>query len=137
MDIRIFDSKDEQEIIELWNRCGLIRSWNDPHKDIARKLAMQPEWFFVGLLKDTIISSVMAGYDGHRGWLYYLAVDPDHQGKGYGRKIVDEAEKALRAAGCPKINLQVRTSNTRVIEFYKRIGFIEDEVLSMGKRLCD
>jgi len=77
----------------------------------------------------------MAGYEGHRGWLNYLAVDPDHRRKGLGRTIVEEAERRLRGAGCPKVNLQVRTTNSDAIEFYRRIGYGVDEAISMGKRL--
>ena len=137
MEIRIFEASDEADVIQLWHRCGLVRPWNDPHKDIERKKQKQPEWFFVGTVNGSITASVMAGYDGHRGWLYYLAVDPDYQGNGYGRLIVRTAQEALKAAGCPKINLQVRTENTRGIEFYRRVGFSQDAVMSMGMRLCD
>jgi ribosomal protein S18 acetylase RimI-like enzyme len=77
----------------------------------------------------------MVGYEGHRGWLNYLAVAPEHQRKGFGRAIVEEAERLLRKEGCPKINLQVRTSNQGALEFYRRIGYAVDDVVSMGKRL--
>ena len=89
----------------------------------------------MGELAGRVIATVMAGYDGHRGWLYYLGVLPEHRKGGFGREIVAEAERLLRLERCPKINLQVRTSNTGVIEFYRRIGFSIDEVASMGKRL--
>jgi ribosomal protein S18 acetylase RimI-like enzyme len=135
MQIRAFRLEDEDAVISLWRECELVRPWNDPHKDIRRKLAIRPDQFLVGLLDDQIIASVMVGYDGHRGWLYYLAVAPAHQQNGHGRAIVDAAERLLRAEGCPKINLQVRTSNQRVIEFYRRIGFTQDDNVSFGKRL--
>lgn len=77
----------------------------------------------------------MVGYEGHRGWINYLAVDPDHQRLGYGRALMAEAERLLRAEGCPKINLQIRATNQGVIEFYRRLGYAVDEVVSMGKRL--
>ena len=135
MNVRPFQPPDEPDVISVWRECGLLRPWNDPHKDIARKLKVRPDLFLVGELDGRIIATVMAGYDGHRGWLSYLAVLPQHRRGGHGRAIVAEAERLLRIEGCPKINLQIRTSNTQVIEFYKRIGFSPDEVLSMGKRL--
>lgn len=122
-------------MISVWRQCDLLRPWNDPHKDIARKLRVRPDLFLVGELDRRIIAVVMAGYDGHRGWLYYLGVLPEHRCGGYGRAIVAEAERLLRLEGCPKINLQVRTSNLDVIEFYRRLGFSVDDVGSMGKRL--
>jgi len=121
--------------VDLWRQCDLIRPWNDPHKDIRRKLEIRPDLFLVGVREDRVIASVMAGYDGHRGWLNYLAVAPEYQRLGLALAIVTEAERLLRAAGCPKINLQVRTSNQGVIEFYRRVGYSTDDVLSMGKRL--
>lgn len=135
MKIRAFDSADESKVIALWDRCGLLRPWNDPKKDIQRKLAVHPEQFLVGVENDSIVATAMVGYDGHRGWIYYLAVSPDCQRMGLGREIVAEAERLLRELGCPKINLQVRSANAEVIAFYRRIGFVEDEVLSLGKRL--
>ena len=135
MQIRPFQPKDEDAVISLWRRCDLVRLWNDPHKDIQRKLAVRPDLVLVGLLDGRIVASVMAGYEGHRGWLSYLAVDPEHQRHGLARAIVAEAEHLLRNAGCPKINLQIRTSNHAVIEFYRRIGYSTDDVMSMGKRL--
>jgi len=135
MRIRPFHPDDETAVIALWRDCDLVRPWNDPHKDIARKLKVRPDLFLVGEFERAVVATVMAGYDGHRGWLYYLGVAPRHQHKGFGRAIVAEAERLLRLEGCPKINLQVRTSNHRVIEFYRRIGFSIDDVASMGKRL--
>lgn len=135
MHIRPFHPDDEAAVISLWRSCDLIRPWNDPSKDIRRKLQVGPDLFLVGVLDRQVIACVMAGYEGHRGWLNYLAVAPEHQRRGYARAIVAEAERLLRAAGCPKINLQVRTSNRAVIEFYRRIGYSLDEVVSMGKRL--
>ncbi len=135
MKIRPFQIADEEQVIALWRRCDLVRPWNDPHKDIQRKLRVRPELFLVGLLDGKIVATVMAGYEGHRGWLNYLAVAPEYQRRGLGREIVGEAERLLRAAGCPKINLQVRTANEAAIEFYRRLGYSVDKVVSMGKRL--
>jgi ribosomal protein S18 acetylase RimI-like enzyme len=135
MSIRSYRPADEQAVISIWRECDLLRPWNDPHKDITRKLKVRPDLFLVGELAGRVIATVMAGYDGHRGWLYYLGVLPEYRKGGFGREIVAEAERLLRLEGCPKINLQVRTSNAGVIEFYRRLGFSIDEVASMGKRL--
>jgi ribosomal protein S18 acetylase RimI-like enzyme len=135
MEIRAFKPKDEEAVISLWNRCGLVRPQNDPRKDIRRKLTVRPDLFLVGALDGQVVGTVMAGFDGHRGWLNYLAVDPPQQRKGLGRALVAAAEALLRESGCPKINLQIRTSNQGVIEFYRSIGYLEDDVVSMGKRL--
>ncbi len=135
MRIRPFRAEDESAVISLWERCDLVRPWNDPHKDIGRKLRVRSDLFLVGVLDGAIVATVMAGYEGHRGWLNYLAVAPEYQRKGLGHEIVREAERLLLEAGCPKVNLQVRTSNRAAIEFYRRIGYGIDDVVSMGKRL--
>ena len=135
IEIRPFDPSDEDSVIQLWTDCGLVAPWNNPHRDIQRKLKIQPEMFLVARSDGQIIATVMAGYDGHRGWINYLAVHPQHQHSGIGRRMMDEAEGRLRAVGCPKINLQVRSKNAGVIEFYERIGFKRDDVMSLGKRL--
>jgi ribosomal protein S18 acetylase RimI-like enzyme len=133
--IRPFEAADEEAVIGLWQRCGLTRPWNDPRKDIARKLKVRPDQFLVGVIDGVVVATVMAGYDGHRGWIYYLGVEPSLQKAGLGRAIMERAEALLRAEGCPKINLQVRTSNEAVIAFYKRLGYATDDVAGMGKRL--
>jgi len=133
--IRPFRTEDEEAVVSLWRRCDLVRSTNDPRKDIQRKLKVRPDLFLVGVLEGKVIASLMAGYEGHRGWLNYLAVDPEHQRKGLGHAIVVEAERRLRESDCPKVNLQVRASNAAAIEFYRRIGYLSDDVLSLGKRL--
>jgi ribosomal protein S18 acetylase RimI-like enzyme len=135
MRIRPFEPSDSAAVVQLWTDCGLVVSWNDPTKDIRRKLSVQPEMFLVGCSAGHVVASVMAGYDGHRGWINYLAVHPDQQRTGVGRLMMEEAERHLRAAGCPKINLQVRSTNADVIEFYESIGFTQDDVVSLGKRL--
>jgi len=135
MKIRAYQPADEAVVIGLWEACGLVRPTNDPWKDIQRKLAVNPELFLVGEENGKIIGSVMVGYEGHRGWINYLAVDPSWQRRGYGRQLMAEAEKLLRARRCPKINLQVRNTNQAVIEFYQRIGYAIDEVTSLGRRL--
>ena len=123
------------KVIKLWKECGLIVPHNNPLRDIERKLKVNSEWFLVGELNEEIIASCMAGYEGHRGWINYLAVSPVFQRKGYATEIMRRAEELLTEAGCPKINLQVRTSNKSVIEFYCSIGFKVDNVISMGKRI--
>jgi len=133
--IRPYRNEDESAVIALWGECGLVVPHNDPVADIRRKLKVAPELFLVGVLDSQIIASVMAGYEGHRGWINYLAVAPDLQGNGYGRQIMEHAEQLLRERDCPKINLQIRSSNRKVIAFYQRLGFAVDDVLSMGKRL--
>ena len=133
--IRAYQPGDETAVINLWRRCGLVRPANDPAKDIRRKLAVDPELLLVGLAGSEVVAAVMVGYDGHRGWINYLAVDPDQQRHGYGRQIMTEVERLLRLRGCAKINLQVRTSNLAVVAFYQSLGFVEDPVISLGKRL--
>jgi ribosomal protein S18 acetylase RimI-like enzyme len=135
MDIRVFRPEDESAVLALWERCGLIRPWNDPRKDIARKLAVQPELFLVGLADHTIVATAMAGYEGHRGWVNYLAVAPERQRQGLGRSMMREVERLLHSAGCPKINLQIRDTNAEAMAFYSALGYKRDEVVSMGKRL--
>ncbi len=133
--IRAYQSQDEQAVIALWQKAGLTRPWNDPQKDILRKLKVQADWFLVAEQNHKIIATVMAGYDGHRGWINYLVVDPMMQGEGIGRKLMGHVEQKLRVYGCPKINLQIRKGNQGVIDFYQKIGYQEDDVVSFGKRL--
>ena len=135
LEIRPFDQTDEDAVIQLWTDCGLVVPWNNPDRDIRRKPTVQPELFLVGCSDGQVVAAVMAGYDGHRGWINYLAAFPQHQRTGIARRMMDKAESLLRAAGCPKINLQVRSTNAEVIEFYKSLGFKMDEVVSLGKRL--
>jgi len=133
--IRAFQEADADDVVRLWVACGLVRPWNDPRKDIARKLAVQRDLFLVGAVGDRILATVMAGYDGHRGWINYLAVDPDRRRQGFARALMGAAEERLRALGCAKINLQIRQDNSEAIAFYRRLGFAEDASVSMGKRL--
>jgi ribosomal protein S18 acetylase RimI-like enzyme len=135
LQIRVFRPDDRQAVIRLWEKCSLVVPQNDPAADIACKLKVQPELFLVGLMETAIVATVMAGYDGQRGWINYLAVSPDHRGRGIGRGMMEGAERKLRRLGCPKINLQVRKTNTGVIEFYRRLGYSVDEVVGLGKRL--
>ena len=133
--IRPYRDDDEKAVINLWTACNLVVPHNNPRKDIRRKLKVNPEWFLVAEQDRQIVATCMVGYEGHRGWINYLAVAPGHQKKGIARRMMAEAEQLLRQAGCPKINLQIRSTNLSVIEFYRSIGFKVDEVTSMGKRL--
>ena len=133
--IRTFARRDEDAVVALWRAAGLTRPWNDPHADIARKLAVQPELFLVGELGGEIVASAMAGYDGHRGSLYYLAVSPGHQRRGHAGALMAEVERRLEAIGCPKLNLMVRRDNTEVLGFYHQLGYDEQSVVVLGKRL--
>jgi ribosomal protein S18 acetylase RimI-like enzyme len=135
MFIRPFETADEKAVISLWHRCALVRPANDPKKDIQRKLRITPELFLVGIWNEAIVATVMVGYEGHRGWINYLGVAPEYRRKGWGRLLMNEAERRLRNLGCPKINLQVLSSNVEAVAFYRRLGYIDDEVVSMGKRL--
>lgn len=135
MQIRPFTEADTDAVIALWQACGLTRPWNDPLRDIQRKLTVQRELFLVGEADGRLVASAMAGYDGHRGWVNYLAVVPDAQGLGYGRALMAHIEATLLARGCPKLNLQVRSSNSAVLAFYRQLGYAQDEAVSLGKRL--
>ncbi|MCS5517890.1 GNAT family acetyltransferase [Curtobacterium flaccumfaciens] len=150
--IRPFRTEDTDAVVALWESCGLVRPWNDPRRDIARKLTVQPELFLVaepdatdgddtdtGTDTDTaeagVVAAGMAGFDGHRGWVNYLAVRPDLQGSGLGRTLMAEFERLLTDLGCPKLNLQVRAGNEQVLGFYASLGYTDDRTVSLGKRL--
>ena len=135
MQIRTFEDGDEPAVVALWARCGLMRPWNDPHRDIARKCAFQRDLFLVGTIDGTVVAAVMGGYDGHRGWINYLAVDPDQRRGGLGRQLMDDVRRRLQGLGCAKINLQIRRDNLEALAFYGRLGFVEDAVVSLGLRL--
>jgi ribosomal protein S18 acetylase RimI-like enzyme len=135
MKIRAFGEADAPAVIALWEACGLTRPWNDPVKDIARKLGVQRELFLVGETDGALMASAMVGYDGHRGWVNYLAVHPDHQRQGHGARLMQQAEQGLLSLGCPKINMQIRASNAQVLAFYRRLGYVADDVVCLGKRL--
>lgn len=133
--VRPYQLDDERDVIELWHRCNLVVPWNDPKRDIELKLQFQPHLFLIAAIDSLIIASIMAGYDGHRGWINYLAVSPDYQRKGIGRLMMKAAEAELKKLGCPKVNLLVRSSNKSVIAFYEKIGFSDNNVIGMGKWL--
>lgn len=134
--IRPFLPDDTEAVVALWEAAGLTRPWNDPRKDIARKASVQPELFVVAEDDSRrILGSVMAGYDGHRGWMNYLATRPDARGLGVGRALVEHVERALCSLGCPKVALQIRVSNAEVVEFYQHLGYQIDDTIDLGKRL--
>ena len=135
MRIRSFSPEDQDAVIELWQACDLLVPWNDPRKDIQRKLKTGAELFLLGELNGRVVASAMGGYEGHRGWVNYLAVEPAQQGRGYARQIMEGLEKRLLALGCPKLNLQIRSSNVEVIRFYEALGYKADPCVSLGKRL--
>ena len=136
MAIRPYCEADEQAVVRLW--CQVFAeapAWNDPTVDIQRKLAVQRELFLVATLEREIVGTAMAGYDGHRGWIYYLAVSPSHRRQGIGSALMRRVEQTLADLGCPKLNLQVRETNRGVLAFYRKLGYAVEERVSMGKRL--
>jgi len=133
--VRGFEEADTEAVVRLWTEVGLVRAWNDPRKDIRRKLAVQRELFLVGAVDGEVVATVMAGYDGHRGWVNYLAVADKHRKRGYARLLMERVEALLRDMGCPKLNMQVRASNKAVLALYERLGYGIDETVSLGKRL--
>ena len=135
LELRTFAEADREQVIDLWRRSDLVRAWNDPDLDIDRKVADSPDGFVVAQLDGRIVTAMMVGYDGHRGWINYLVVDPDLRGHGLGRRMVEHAEAWLVAQGCPKLNLQVRATNTEVLAFYESLGYDVDAAVSLGKRL--
>lgn len=135
IELRPFQADDTDQTVALWQACGLTRPWNDPYKDIRRKLDEDPLLFRVAVYDTQVIGSVMAGFDGHRGWIYYLAVLPQYQSRGLGKRLVKDAEARLHAIGCPKIQLMIRQENTAVSAFYQTLGYEPADVVVLGKRL--
>jgi ribosomal protein S18 acetylase RimI-like enzyme len=136
LNIRPYLDLDEAGVIRLWREVFPDNPpWNDPKTDIQRKLDCQRELFLVGELGSRIVATVMAGFDGHRGWVHLVAVSADCRHLGYGSRMMREAEMMLRQVGCTKINLQVRASNPGVVSFYEKLGYAIEERISMGKRL--
>lgn len=138
--IRVFAPEDRKALVALWTACGLTRPWNNPERDIDRKRANSPQWLFIAEVprsatRWTLIGSVMVGYEGHRGWVNYLAVHPRWQGRGLGRALMERAEHLLRDQACPKLNLLIRSDNAAVQAFYERLGYRVDQAIPMGKRL--
>jgi len=137
VEIRALTDDDIDAVVELWHTVGLTRPWNDPHKDIERARAVYPDLVLVAVDGAAVIGSVIAGYDGHRGWLYYLASAPERRGEGIGRALVAEAEQRLLQIGCPKVQLMVRSTNVGVLDFYDTLGYERSDVIVSGKRLIE
>ena len=114
---------DIETVVALWQRCGLTRPWNDPHADIALARRRDNSTVLVGRDAGAIVATVMVGHDGHRGWVYYVAVDTDRRARGLGRSIMGAAEDWLRQAGIPKLQLLVRRENAQANAFYQSLGF--------------
>lgn len=133
--IRQFIQSDLDDVIHLWEICRLTRPWNNPELDIFRKLVQQDDLFLVAIKDEQLIAVLMGGYDGHRGWMNYLAVHPQHQRLGIATALVQQLEKRLIARGCPKLQLLVRQDNLDVQTFYEELGYEEVDVVCMGKRL--
>jgi ribosomal protein S18 acetylase RimI-like enzyme len=126
---------DVADVIALWQRCGLTRPWNDPASDIALARKGENAAMLAGRDDSGIVASVLVGHDGHRGWVYYVAVDPDCRHKGYGRVIMDAAEHWLRLRGIEKLQLMVRPDNSQVQAFYQSLGYLEQERIIYAKWL--
>ena len=135
MHVRDFRETDRRALTGLWEACGLARPWNDPNADIDRAVAAREATILVGYCGDQLIGSVMAGHDGHRGWVYYLAVDPAHHGRGAGRELMEEAGLWLASRGAPKLELMVRDGNEKAAKFYEALGFKRQQVTVYGKWL--
>ncbi len=135
MEIRVFVEADTDAVIDLWNLTDLTHPNNDPSLDIKRKMNDSPWGFLVAMDGKTIIGSIVVGYDGHRGWINYLACHPNHRRRGVAKSLMNEAKKLLIERGCPKINLQVRSGNESAVKFYESIGYLDDNVTSFGLRL--
>jgi len=135
MEIREYQESDEKDVIELWFKCDLVLPGSNPKQDIERKLKVDRDLFLVGNVNGKIIASVMGGYEGHRGCVNLLAVDPEYRRSGYGRLMMKAVEQRIKEKGCSRINLQVRSANKGVIEFYQAIGYTDDNVIGLGKRL--
>lgn len=136
---RAFDPADTEAVVALWEACQLTRPWNDSRADIARKLRVQPELFRVSVDAATGggVGSVMAGYDGHRGWVYYLATAPAFRGRGIAAALMQEVEALLLDLGCPKSQLMVRSDNAPALGFYDRLGYEASDVKVLGRRLIE
>jgi ribosomal protein S18 acetylase RimI-like enzyme len=133
--IKTIEDGDLTEVIALWRRCGSTRAWNDPAGDIALARREANATVLLGRNDSALVASVLVGHDGHRGWVYYVTVDPDHRFKGYGRVIMTAAEDWLRARGIEKLQLMVRRDNAKVHAFYESLGYYDQERVVFAKWL--
>ena len=130
------DSAHRSQVLELWETVfAYEEAHNRPGLAIDKKLAVNDQLFFVAIVEDEVIGTLLAGYDGHRGWLYSVAVQPSHRNKGIGTALIGHAEQALTARGCLKINLQIGAGNEGVSGFYESLGYAVEPRVSMGKRI--
>ena len=136
--IRAYQEQDKDQVVALWTE---VFPGDAPHNypvtSIERKMAVDPELFLVAATEGSIIGTVMGGYDGHRGWIYFLAVKVEHRQRGVATGLMARMEQKLRARGCMKVNLQVRASNSGVVEFYQKLGYDVEQRISLGKRLYE
>lgn len=136
LEIRVFRGNDESAVVALWSEVFAgDPPRNEPQAVVRRKLGVQRELFFVGEVAGEVVGTVIAGFDGYRGWVYHLAVDPRFRRRGFGCELMRHAEARLKEIGCPKLNLQVRSTNVEVIAFYERLGYVIEERVSLGKVL--
>jgi len=133
--IRDFREADRAALIALWGACALIRPWNDPNADIDRAVTSRDAAILVGTVDDLVVAGVMVGHDGHRGWIYYLAVSPDRKARGHGREMMAEAELWLTSRGAPNVQLMVRGENQHAAAFYDALGYERQDVTVLGKWL--
>ena len=126
---------DDEAVIGLWEACGLTRPWNDPLSDFNLALSTDGSTVLAARVGGEVVGTIMVGFDGHRGWVYYLAVDPDAQRSGLGRALMAAAEAWLVARGCPKIQLMVRQDNAQALAFYEALGLTPQPVVVLGRRL--
>ena len=135
LSITAIEDGDIAEVIALWQRCGSTRAWNDPAGDIALARRETNATVLLGRNDGSLVASTLVGHDGHRGWVYYVTVDPDHRYKGYGRVIMTAAEDWLRARGIQKLQLMVREDNAQVHAFYQSLGYYDQERVVFAKWL--
>jgi ribosomal protein S18 acetylase RimI-like enzyme len=134
VEIRPYSEADETAVVALWREVFPDSPpWNRPQADIRRKLAIQAEFFYVAAIGSEVVGTAMSGFDGHRGWIYYLAVDPRYRRQGIGTALMQRVERSLQSMGCPKLNLQVRSTNQRVVSFYRKLGYHVERRISMSK----
>jgi ribosomal protein S18 acetylase RimI-like enzyme len=133
--MREADSSDAQQVIALWEACGLTRPWNDATTDFARAISGPASAVLLVQEGPSLTASVMVGHDGHRGWVYYLAVAPERRRSGLGRTMMEAAEAWLRARDVPKIQLMVRDDNESALAFYEALGLARQKVVMLGRFL--
>ena len=136
VELRCFRMEDTEGLLALWRECGIAVREDRPRLTIQKKMNHSPEAFWVACVEGRVVASLMAGYDGVRGWLYRLAVLPDFRSRGVGRALVDKAESWLRELGCPKVKLQVEPGDEGPIEFYRRLGYERRDLVDMSRLLA-